>query len=54
VQKTRKEQDFSINLYHVMDFGAGPFEIKVMNGRGKITTNMQEFLDAGVKYLREE
>ena len=49
-----KKQDFSINLYHVMDFGAEPFEIKVMNGRGKIATNMQEFLDAGVKYLREE
>ncbi len=48
--------DFTINLLHVMDFGKEPFEIRIMNARNrKLRTahNMQEFLDAGVLYLRE-
>ena len=48
-----KEKDFTINLFHVMDFGNDPFEIRILNDRKLIVYNMQEFLDAGVKYLRE-
>lgn len=49
-----KQKNFSINLLHIMDFGRGQFEIKIMNGGGRIVRNMQEFLDAGVRYLQEE
>ena len=51
-----KEQDFTINLYHVMNFGPGEFEIKIMNAKNKklIVHNMEEFLDAGVEYLQGE
>lgn len=36
-----------INLHHVMDFGKGPFKIKVLNN-GKIVKNMDELLTATV------
>ena len=49
-----KEQDFTINLFHVMDFGEGEFSIRVLNDKKLIAHNMQEFLDAGVKFLRGE
>lgn len=48
-----KEQDFTINLFHVMDFGSGDFEIRILNDRKLVAHNMQEFLYAGAKYLRE-
>ena len=48
------EQDFTINLFHVMNFGEGEFSIRILNDKHLIVHNMQEFLDAGVKYLREE
>ena len=47
------EQDFSINLFHVMDFGEGEFDIRILNDRRLIVHNMQEFLTAGASYLRE-
>lgn len=47
-------QNFTINLFHVMNFGRGPFEIRVLNHPKLIAHNMQEFLDAGVHYLQEE
>ena len=43
-----RSQNFTINLFHVMNFGKEPFEIRVLND------NMQEFLDAGVYYLQGE
>lgn len=49
-----EEQDFTINLFHVMNFGNGPFNIRILNSKNKVAHNMQEFLNAGVKYLREE
>lgn len=49
-----KERDFTINLYHVMDFGNIDFEARILNSRTLITHNMEEFLDAGAKYLRKE
>ena len=47
-------QNYTVNLLHVMDFGSGTFDIRILNHRNLIVHNMQEFLDAGVKYLRED
>ena len=47
------EQNFTINLFHVMDFGDGDFDIRILNDKKLITHNMQEFLSAGAFYLRE-
>ena len=49
-----EEQNFTINLFHVMNFGDDPFNIRILNSSKTVAHNMQEFLDAGVKYLREE
>ena len=49
-----EEQDFTINLFHVMNFGKDPFSIRVLNSKNMVAHDMQEFLNAGVKYLREE
>ena len=49
-----KEQDFTINLHHVMNFGTGEFEIRILNDNKFVVHTMQEFLEAGAKYLREE
>ncbi len=48
-----KEQDFTIVLYHVMDFGKGKYDIRILNDKKLVTHNMQEFLNAGALYLRE-
>ena len=48
------EKDFTINLFHVMNFGKEPFSIRILNSKDKVAHDMQEFLNAGVKYLREE
>ena len=51
-----EEMDYTINLLHVMNFGYDPFQIRIMNagnGRMRIAHDMQEFLDAGVWYLRD-
>ena len=47
-----KENDFSINLFHVMNFGNQDFEAKIMNSN-KIVHNMQEYLEEAVKSLQE-
>ena len=51
--KLGKEQNFTINLYHIMDFGKEEFEIRILNHKTLVAHNMAEFLDAGAKYLRE-
>ena len=38
-----KEKDLTINLSHLMDFGAGEFEIRILNS-GDIVHNMKEFI----------
>ena len=48
-----ESKNFTINLFHIMDFGKGEFEIRILNHRTLVAHNMQEFLDAGVKYLQE-
>ena len=57
ILKLGNEMDFTINLHHVMNFGNQSFEIRIMNagnGRMRIAHDMQEFLDAGVRYLQEK
>lgn len=49
-----KKKDFTINLFHVMDFGKGEFDIKILNDGKLIVHDMQEFLVAGASYLRKE
>lgn len=45
--KIAEKRKVVINLHHVMDFGKGPFKIKVLNN-GKIVSNMDELLTATV------
>lgn len=49
-----QEQNFTINLFHIMNFGNGPFEIRILNDRRLVVHDMQEFLTAGMRYLQEE
>ena len=37
-----------------MDFGDQDFNIRILNNKKLIVHNMREFIDAGVKYLKEE
>ena len=48
-----KVQDFTVVLYHVMDFGKGKYDIRILNDKKLVTHDMQEFLNAGALYLRE-
>ena len=45
--KIAEKRNVVINLHHVMDFGKGPFKIKVLNN-GKTVSNMDELLTATV------
>ncbi len=45
--KIAENRKVVINLHHVMDFGKGPFKIKVLNN-GIIVKNMDELLTATV------
>lgn len=45
--KIAEKRKVVINLHHVMDFGKGPFKVKVLNN-GKIVKNMDELLTATV------
>ncbi len=45
--KIAEKRRVVINLHHVMDFGKGPFKIKVLNN-GKIVKNMDELLTVTV------
>ena len=54
ILKLAEKRNFSINLFHVMDFGADHFDIRILNDRKLVVHNMRELLDAGVKYLQED
>lgn len=43
-------KDRTINLRHIMDFGSGDFEIRILN-TGEIVHNMAEFVDIAVSYV---
>ena len=45
--KIAEKRKVVINLHHIMDFGKGPFKIKVLNN-GKTVSNMDELLTATV------
>lgn len=47
-----EEKDFTINLFHLMNFGEDNFEIKIMNNN-KIVHNMQEYLESATEALQE-
>lgn len=51
ILKLGKEKNFTIALYHIMDFGKGDFEIRILNDKRMVVHNMREFLDAAEKYL---
>lgn len=53
ILKLAEEKNFTIELFHVMDFGNEPFEIRVLNDKKLVVHNMNELLDAGNKYLKE-
>lgn len=44
------EEDFVINLNHIMDFGGDSFKIKILNN-GIIVNNMKEFIDIATEYI---
>lgn len=48
--KISENEDVTINLRHLMDFGAGRFNIKVLN-TDKIVHNMSELLDEAMAYV---
>ena len=52
ILKIAKESktDITINLRHVMDFGKGKFEIKILNN-GEIVHNMEEYVRYAGLYL---
>lgn len=50
ILKIGKQQDVTINLHHIMDFGKRKFEIKILND-GVIVHNMAEFVEEAIKYI---
>ena len=44
------EQDITINLYHVMDFGNKKYEIEILNSH-KIVHNMEEYILEALKFI---
>ena len=48
--KMSENEDRTINLRHLMDFGSGRFEIEVLNN-GKIVHDMTELVDAAGEYV---
>lgn len=50
ILKLAKEQDITINLRHVMDFGNGTFTAEILNDH-TVVHDMDEFLDAAERHL---
>ncbi len=50
ILKIGREKDLTINLRHLMDFGDGDFEIKILN-TGDIVHNMEQFVRIAGKYV---
>ena len=48
--KMAENEDTTINLRYLMDFGNGTFEIEVLNN-GKIVQNMTELVDVAGEYV---
>lgn len=45
-----EEKELTINLRHLMDFGSGKFELKILN-TGDIVHNMEEFVRIAGNYV---
>ncbi len=45
-----KSKELTINLRHIMDFGAGEFEIRILN-TGETVHNMTEFVNIAGEYV---
>lgn len=45
-----EKRDLTINLRHIMDFGEGQFEFKILN-TGDIVHNMLEFVNIAGEYV---
>lgn len=50
ILKLGREQDLTINLNHVMDFGKEPFEIEILND-GSVIHHMGELVEKAAEYL---
>ena len=50
ILKIGNEKDLTINLRHIMDFGEGEFEIKILN-TGDTVSNMKEFIMIAGNYV---
>ncbi len=45
-----KQKDLTINLNHIMNFGKGEFEIRILN-TGEMVHNMKQFVDIAGEYV---
>ena len=45
-----KEEDRTVNLRHIMDFGREPFEIYILNS-GTVVHNMRELTETAIDYV---
>ena len=48
--KISEEEDRTVNLRHIMDFGTKPFEINILN-EGVVVHSMREFVDIAINYV---
>ena len=48
--KIADEEDRTVNLRHIMDFGDGHFEIKILN-TGDVVHSMKDFVDIAIDYV---
>lgn len=45
-----KQKDLTINLNHIMNFGKGEFEMRMLN-TGEMVHNMKQFVDIAGEYV---
>ena len=50
VEITAESKDLTINLRHIMEFGDGEFEMKILN-TGEVVHNMLEFVNVAGLYV---
>ena len=48
--KLAEHEDRTINLRHIMNFGDGPFEIKILNN-DTVVHNRREYVDVAIAYV---
>lgn len=48
--KIAEDEERTVNLRHIMDFGEKPFEIKILNN-GEIVHSMKEFTETAIDYV---